>query len=78
MEAAAAPPTGTGADGWTSAQEEVLKKLVQDQDYRKMITGKSHIKWSRIAEHLDKGKKETKKKYCALAGISMDALENLH
>lgn len=60
------------ADGWTKVESDKLVKLVEDEGYRKLETGKRHLKWSRVAEVLGKGKKECKKKYVALTGKEID------
>lgn len=55
-------------DGWTKSECDQLVKLVENEGYRKNVTGKRHLKWSRIAEALKKEKKECKHKYTAVTG----------
>jgi len=59
-------------DGWKEAEHLELIKLVEDESHRKKVTGKRHLKWSRIAEALGKGKKECKNKYTTLTGKDID------
>lgn len=65
-------PEEASADGWTATQSRELVKLVEDEEYRKDVTGKQHLKWSRIAEALAKGKKECKKKYEEVTGKKVE------
>ena len=69
---AAAAPAMPSADGWTPVQCSELVKLVEDEAHRKRVTGKRHLKWSRVADALAKGKKESKKKYTAITGKEVD------
>lgn len=62
-----APETGQH-DGWKKSECDELIKLVENESYRKNVTGKRHLKWSRIAEALKKEKKECKRKYTAVTG----------
>ena len=72
---AAAASAGAGPSsegGWTPADVAKLVKLVEDEVYRKEVTGKRHLKWSRVAAALVKGKKESKKKYTAETGKTVE------
>lgn len=66
------PAPAARTDGWTKAMCDELVKLIEDEDYRKIKTGKKHLKWSRVADNLDKGKKECKSKYTEITGKTLD------
>ena len=66
--AAAAATDAPASDGWTKEHCDRLVKLVEDSSYRKAMTGKKKLKWSKIAENVGKHKKECKKKYTAITG----------